>query len=232
MEIKENIMLREIPREERPRERLIKNGPQSLATYELLAIILRTGYKKNSVLDVSKNLLSRFSDLNELSEATIQELKTVPGIGEAKAVELLAAIELGKRINIPKRSQISLTNPNNVYNFVKEKLQNLNQEYLVALYLNSKSELIQMRTISVGAVNLTVFDIKNILKWGLKYSSTAIILVHNHPSGDPTPSRQDINATKDIIKAAATVDLSVVDHLIVGKGSYYSFLEKGMMRSL
>ena len=99
----------------------------------------------------------------------------------------------------------------------------MNQEYLIALYLNSKSELIQMRTISVGAVNLTVFDIKNILKWGLKYSATVIILVHNHPSGDPTPSRQDTAATKDIIKAAETVDLVVVDHLIIGKGNYYSF---------
>lgn len=219
-------MLKEMPIDERPRERLVKYGPSSLANYELLAIIIRTGSFNKSVLDISKELLIRFHSLDQINEATIAELTQISGIGDAKAISLLAAIELGKRINLPINNTIAIKSPFDSYNYLKDNLQHLNQENLVALYLNSKSEVIVLRTVTIGSLNQTIFNIKDILKWALKYSAAGLIIAHNHPSGDPTPSRQDIESTHALIKAAKLMDVIIVDHIIIGKNRYCSFKEK------
>lgn len=222
-------MLKEMPIDERPRERLIKYGPSSLANYELLAIIIRTGSYKKSVLDISKELLIKFHSLDQINEATVAELTQVSGIGEAKAISLLAAIELGKRINIPTNNIVVIKSPFDSYNYLKDNLQHLNQENLVALYLNSKSEVIVLRTVTIGSLNQTIFNIKDILKWALKYSAAGLIIAHNHPSGDPTPSRQDIESTHALIKAAKLMDIIIVDHIIIGKNKYCSLKEKNII---
>lgn len=219
-------MLKEMPIDERPRERLLKYGPSSLANYELLAIIMRTGSYNKSVLDISKELLIKFQSLDQINEATIAELTKINGIGEAKAISLLAAIELGKRINVPIKKVIAIKSSFDSYNYLKDNLQHLNQENLVALYLNSKSEVITLKTITIGTLNQTIFNIKDILKWALKYSAAGLIVAHNHPSGDPTPSRQDIESTNALVKAAKLMDIIIVDHIIIGKNKYCSLKEK------
>ncbi|HHX78555.1 MAG TPA: DNA repair protein RadC [Acholeplasmataceae bacterium] len=219
-------MLKEMPIDERPRERLLKYGPSALANYELLAIIMRTGSYNKSVLDISKELLIKFQSLDQINEATVAELTKINGIGEAKAISLLAAIELGKRINVPIRKVITIKSPFDSYNYLKDNLQHLNQENLVALYLNSKSEVITLKTVTIGTLNQTIFNIKDILKWALKYSAAGLIVAHNHPSGDPTPSRQDIESTYALVKAAKLMDIIIVDHIIIGKNKYCSLKEK------
>ncbi|MDD2258539.1 MAG: DNA repair protein RadC [Bacilli bacterium] len=219
-------MLKEIPIDERPRERLLKYGSSSLANYELLAIIIRTGSYKKSVLDISKEVLIKFDSLEQINEATVVELMQISGIGKAKAISLLAAIELGKRINIPMNCNIKIKSPFDSYTYLKDNLQYLNQENLVALYLNSKSEVIAKRTVTIGSLNQTLFNIKDILKWALKYSAAGIIIAHNHPSGDPNPSKQDIEATHALIQAAKLMEIIIVDHIIIGKNKYCSFKEK------
>jgi len=220
-----SFLLKEMPASERPRERLLKYGVSSLSNYELLAIILRTGSRSCSAIDVARALLSRYSSLDRLNEATVAELREIKGIGSAKAIELLAAIELGKRINVPTNSIIRLNTPHQSYHYLKDALQHLNQEYLVALYLNTQSEVIGERTISIGTLTHTLFNCRDILKWGLKMSASGIIIAHNHPSGNPMPSREDYEITKRLIAAAKLLDILIIDHIIIGKNRYFSFLE-------
>lgn len=220
-----SFFIREIPISERPRERLQKYGVGSLADHELLAIILRTGTPSLSVLDLAKQVLIEFEDLNRLTEVTIEELTKIKGIGRAKAIEILAAIELGKRINLPATDKRIITTPFQSYAYLKERLQNESQENLVCVFLNSQSAVIATRTISIGTGNHTLFNPKDILKWALKYSAAAIIIAHNHPGGNPAPSNEDVLVTKKLIQAAKLMDILLVDHIIIGKNRYYSFLE-------
>lgn len=224
-----SFLVREMPIDERPRERLRKAGVQSLATHELLAIVLRTGCANTSALDVAKTLLFHFESIDKLNEATITELMQIKGIGEAKAIEILAAIELGKRINIPLSSQTVITSPYQSYLYLKDSMQHLSQESLVCIYLNNKSEVIAKKTVTIGTVNQTIFNPRDILKWALKLSATAIIVAHNHPSGNPEASAEDIMVTKKLIQAAKMVDILVVDHIIIGKNRYFSLLEQQKM---
>ncbi len=224
-----SFLVREMPMNERPRERLRKAGVQSLATHELLAIVLRTGCANTSALDVAKTLLYHFESIDKLNEATISELMQIKGIGEAKAIEILAAIELGKRINIPMSSQTVITSPYQSYQYLKDSMQHLTQETLVCVYLNNKSEVIAKKTVTIGTINQTIFNPRDILKWALKLSATALIVAHNHPSGNPEASAEDIMVTKKLIQAAKMVDILVVDHIIIGKNRYFSLLEQQKM---
>ena len=220
-----SYMVKEMPLADRPRERLIKYGAKSLANYEILAIILGTGSKDQSVLDLAKNDLIHFEEINRLNEITVNELMKIKGIGIAKAITIIAAIELGKRVNEPLIGSMKITNSNQAYEYLKDSLQNENQENLVCIYLNNNSEVINIKTITIGSINNTVFNPRDILKWALKYSAVAIIIAHNHPSGNITPSREDILVTRNIVQAAKLVDILIVDHIIIGKNQYYSFLE-------
>jgi DNA repair protein RadC len=224
-----SFLVREMPMNERPRERLRKAGVQSLATHELLAIVLRTGCANTSALEVATTLLYHFESIDKLNEATISELMQIKGIGEAKAIEILAAIELGKRINIPMSSQTVITSPYQSYQYLKDSMQHLTQETLVCVYLNNKSEVIAKKTVTIGTINQTIFNPRDILKWALKLSATALIVAHNHPSGNPEASAEDIMVTKKLIQAAKLVDILVVDHIIIGKNRYFSLLEQQKM---
>lgn len=224
-----SFMVREIPMSDRPRERLSKYGVKALANYELLAIILATGTRNESVIDLSKKILIKFEKLERLNEITISELMKIKGIGKAKAISIIAAIEFGKRVNYPSSENIKITKAQDAYLYLKDSLQHENQENLVCIFLNNNSEVISTKIITVGTITNTIFNPKDILKWALKYSAVAIVLAHNHPSGNVNPSKEDIVVTKRLVKAADLVDIVIVDHIIIGKNQYFSFLENKVL---
>mgnify|MGYP000889781807 CR=1 FL=1 len=219
-------LLNNIPVSERPRERLEIHGSSALADYELIAIILETGSKNNSVLNVARQLTMYFNNLNQLNEATISELMDIKGIGKAKAIKILAVVELGKRINLPIEYGDMITSPKSSYLYLKNELENLNQETFKCLYLNSRNNIIAERVISIGTLDQTIVHPRDILKWALKYSAYGILVAHNHPSGDSHPSQMDIKVTQTLIEATSTMGIAFVDHIIIGKNNYYSFSEK------
>lgn len=219
------MILKELPSLEWPREKALREGFEKLSNIELLSIFLRTGTKELNVLDLSANILYHLNNITDLTKISINELLEVKGIGEAKALTILAAIELGKRIQNYEFNELSFRSPLEIYRFFKLRVSELMQEHFFVVYLNSKGKVMSYRLISIGTINSTVCDAKEVLKWAVKLKSSAIILVHNHPSGDVTPSENDILVTKDIERKAKVLDIVVLDHIIIGKG-YYSFSER------
>lgn len=214
-------MLREVPTYDRPREKALEFGIKSLSNVELLAIILRTGSKDDDVITTAKKVLYSINDLSLLREISIEELKKIKGIGNTKAITLLASIELGLRIIESKRRFKIYENAEQVFNYYKPLLRNLGQEHLYAVYLNTKGMVISEQLITKGTISASLIDGRDILKLALKFSATAIILIHNHPSGDPTPSISDVTSTKKIIQQAKIMDIMIIDHIIIGE-SYFS----------
>lgn len=214
-------MLREVPTFEQPREKALKYGIKSLSNSELLAIILRTGTKDKNVLKLSHDLLNNLSSLHDLLEISIPELTAFDGIGITKAITLLASIELGNRIVSERNNTKIIINAEDVYNTMKSKVQGLKEEVLYGIYLNSKSKIVAIKELTKGNLNSTIIDGKLVFKWAYKLSTPAIILVHNHPSGDPHPSIQDLKYTEIIIKQASIAGFVILDHIIIGT-DYYS----------
>lgn len=225
-----HYMLREIPNKERPRERLKQAGAIALSDQELLAILLRTGVKDISVLDVARELTLRYDGLHALNEATLTELEQIKGIGSAKAITLLAAVELGKRIATYLPPKQTLESPLATYHYLKQKITNIHQETLFCLFLNIRNQVIAEKIISIGTLDHTIIHPRDILKWALKHSAYGIIIAHNHPSGNPNPSQMDSQVTNQIMQAAKTIGLVVIDHIIIGHQSYYSFAKKNTQR--
>ena len=218
-------MQKEVPYDERPREKAMKYGIQSLSNTEILAIILRTGSKEKNVLEVSQKLLYQIDKISNLKDITINELTNIKGIGKTKAITILASIELGMRIIRNDNELKTYTTPRQVFEYLYPKVKLLNIECLYALYLNTRGGLIQEVLITQGTVNSSLVDGKDIFKWALKLSATAIILVHNHPSGDPTPSIQDIKSTEKLVQMSKMMDVIILDHIIIGN-DYYSMKEE------
>lgn len=221
-------MQKEVPYDERPREKAIKYGIQSLSNMEILAIILRTGSKEKNVLGVSQNLLYQIEKISNLKDITINELTKIKGIGKTKAITILASIELGARIIRNENESKIYATPRQVFDYLYPKVKLLNKECLYALYLNTRGGLIKEVLITQGTVNASLFDGKDIFKWALKLSATAIILVHNHPSGDPTPSIQDIKSTEKLVQMSKMMDVMILDHIIIGN-DYYSMKEESKL---
>src|SRR5690554_49501 len=221
-----SYLLQEVAKNERPRERLLSRGASALANHELLAILLATGTKKNSVLTVAKNLLALFPDLNLFTEATIEELKMCSGIGDAKAITILAAIEFGKRVLTPINRVNQIQSPKHAYDYLKDEMEHYTQEHVVCLFLDIKSQVIARRTLSIGNASQTIIDPKDIAKWGLKHSAFGILLLHNHPSGIAEPSRADQLMTKKVQDTLMQLDIKLIDHIIIGKYQFYSFQER------
>lgn len=219
------MILKELPITERPRERAIEKGVSSLSNVELLAIILRTGSKKYSVLETSHMILSKVSKIQDLNYLSLEELKELEGIGMTKAITILSAIELGKRINQINQEEVSFLEAFEVYNYFKNEVQFLKEEHLYVFYLNNKGKLIDKKLLGIGTLNQTLIDSKVIFKWAYKLSSTAFILVHNHPSGDESPSKADLKITEIIKKQSNTLGLYFLDHIIIGK-YYYSMAKE------
>ncbi|MBU1145429.1 MAG: DNA repair protein RadC [Firmicutes bacterium] len=214
-----------MPLLERPRERLESYGAENLSTFELLAIILRVGCKNQSAIEVAKSILHETNELSDLKTKTITELANITGVGKAKAIAILASIELGKRVLNPKMDFIKISSPNDVFNLLKNELMNLKQEVLIVLFLDLKTNLIAQKQIFVGSLNQSLIHPREVFKFAVKYSAFQIIMVHNHPSGDPEPSMQDLQVTKIFKEAGDMLQIKLIDHVIIGKNRYLSIMD-------
>lgn len=223
-------MIRDYPLDERPRERLVQNGPQSLSNQELLAILLRTGTKEESVIQMANRLLQHFEGLRLLKDASLEEIMTIKGIGFAKAVQILAAVEIGRRIgNLSYTDRYVIRSPEDGANFVMNEMRFLSQEHFVCLYLNTKNQVLHQQTIFIGSLNASIVHPREVFKEGFRRSAASIICIHNHPSGDPTPSREDIEVTKRLVECGKIIGIDILDHLIIGDKKYVSLKEKGYL---
>ncbi|MBU1093673.1 MAG: DNA repair protein RadC [Firmicutes bacterium] len=220
-------LVKEMPKEERPRERLIEYGVSALSNEELLAILLRTGRKDLSVLELSKHVLYHLEKLEDLKRVSVHELLQVNGIKIAKATTIVAAIELGKRLaSLHKEKKIKVKSPQDVYYLMHTDLSHLEQEHFICLYLNTKSELIKKETIFIGTINQTLIHPREIYKSAIKLSAAAIIFVHNHPTGDSTPSKADFQATKALMETSTIMGIDLIDHIVIGQHEFYSLKEQ------
>ena len=223
-------VIRALPPEQRPRERMLKEGPAALSDIDLLAIMLRTGPAKTSAMELAAEMLQRFRDLRILSQASIEELSQIRGIGPVKAVQIKAALELGKRLAaMPAEERVTIRCPEDVVSLVMEDLRGLDREYFQALLLNTKNQVLVRETISIGTLNSSVVHPRELFKLAIRRSAAAVILVHNHPSGDPTPSREDILLSKRLIEAGQIIGIDVLDHLIIGDNKFASLKMKGLI---
>ncbi len=222
------FLIRDVPLRERPRERLLQEGAQALTNQEILAILLRSGTKQESVLELAQHVLAKFDGILLLKEAAIEELCSIKGIGEAKAVELLAAIELGKRIHsMQPEERYVIRSPEDVSNYVMEDMRFLQQEHFDCLYLNTKNQVLHRKTIFIGSLNASICHPREIFKEALRRSAASVICLHNHPSGDPSPSREDIEMTKRLAESGKMIGIELLDHIIIGDRKFVSLKEQG-----
>lgn len=220
-------LIKEMPKEERPRERLITYGVKSLSNEELLAILLRTGRKELSVMELAKDVLYHLESLSDLKRMTVQELLQVNGIKEAKATTIIAAIELGKRLSeLKTEKKTKITSALDVYHLLNHDVSHLMQEHFMCLYLNTKAEIIKKETIFIGTINQTLIHPREIYSHAIKISAAAMIFVHNHPTGDSSPSKADLSATELLMESSELMGIDLIDHIIIGNHEYYSIKDR------
>lgn len=221
------LKIKDLPLEERPRERLIKQGPKALSNAELLAILLRNGSVEENVLDLSKRLLNEYN-LKSLSRRSVNRLKAVFGIGEVKACQIIAAFELGRRLaSFTDTKKQKIESAKDISKIFIPEMSSLKKEHFKGIYLDSRKKIIKEETIFIGTLNSSVIHPREIFQVALAEGAAALILVHNHPSGDPKPSDDDIEITKQLVKAGEILGIEVLDHIIIGNKRYFSFREKG-----
>lgn len=221
--------IRELPVSERPRERLRHAGARALSNSELLAIILRTGVGGESVVDLARRLLVSYEGLGGLARASFGQLEGERGLGVAKTAQLQAAFELGRRLLVSspeERPQIA--SPADAANLLMPEMDLLEQENLRTLLLDTKHHVLASPTVYVGNVNTSVIRVGEIFREAVRLNCVALIVAHNHPSGDPTPSPDDVRVTEQIVKAGQLLDIDVLDHLIIGHQQYVSMKERGL----
>lgn len=219
-----SYLIKEMSEDERPRERFKKYGVEALSNTELLSILMRCGTKSKSVMELSNDLLKLFN-INDFSNINYNVLKDIKGIGEVKAMTLISAIEFGKRVlnKVDLNKQIRCSN--DVYELVKSDLENELQEKLLVIFLNTRKYIIDKKILFIGTVNSSVVHARDVFREAVKCNAVSLILVHNHPAGSIKPSYQDMEMTNKFISIGKLMDIDVIDHLIIGKNSYYSFLE-------
>ncbi len=226
----DSIMIRDLPFEERPREKLMTLGAGSLSNAELLAILIRAGTRQESALQVATRLLSKSGGLRNLPNLTLEDLEENRGIGPAKAVMVKAALELGSRLATTPRSEgDSITTPGQAAGLFMEELRYKKKEYFKILLLNTKNHVIAKEEISVGSLSASIVHPREIFNIPLRKSAASVILFHNHPSGDPSPSQEDLAVTRRLVDAGNLLGITVRDHIIIGDGCFFSFREKGLL---
>lgn len=224
------MKLKELPVNELPRERLINNGVENLTNEELLSIILRTGTKNMNVKEVSNNILSNIDSINELNNIDLYELSNIRGVGIVKAVSLKASIEFGKRVsNMEINNLMKLNNADIIHNTFKSLFIGLKQEKLLAIYLDNKKRLINYKVVTIGTKDQTMFHPRDIIYNAIKCNASGIIIIHNHPSMDITPSRADIEMTNILVNSCNIVGIPLLDHLITNTKDYYSFFKENSL---
>lgn len=233
----EKYTIKEMPEDERPQEKLIKFGPDYLSNAELLALIIRTGNSKgDSAIDTATKVLRSLrtandkNGLNSLKNANLSNLMEVDGIGEAKAAMILAAVQLGIRLAVSSNgTKIRVTSPSIAANYVLSEMSVLEQEHFRVMTLNTKKEINFIREISKGTINMTIVHAREVFRAAISDNAHSIILLHNHPTGDPSPSKEDIGLTKNLIEASKIIGIDILDHIIIGDNRYFSFLEEGLL---
>ncbi|MBS4165786.1 MULTISPECIES: DNA repair protein RadC [unclassified Neochlamydia] len=219
----EGYTIQQMPIEERPRERLLQHGPEAISSAELIAIVLGSGTKGCSVLRIGQELLMRFGTLQKFAEASIEELQQVKGLGLAKAIQLKAALNLGLRASRQAIDQsFRIVTPLHAYNYIKDELEYAKVEHIVVILQDRKGYVLSHHLVALGTLSHAPIHPRDIFHPVIRHQAASLILVHNHPSGDPTPSPEDLEVTKSLIQAARLVDITINDHLIIGRGRYIS----------
>lgn len=221
--------IKDLDQNERPRERLAKMGAQVLSTAELLAVLLRVGVEGENAIQLGQRLLKDFNGLTGLQQATFTEICNQHGIGKAKAAQIKAAIDLGRRLAIKStEDRVIVHSPEDAADMVQYEMSSLEQEQLRVLLLNTRNHILGVRTIYQGSLNSSQVRVGELFRPAIRENAAAIIVVHNHPSGDPSPSPDDVAITKAIIKAGKLLDIQVLDHLIIGRGRFISLNRRGL----
>lgn len=225
-----SFTIHDLPQNERPRERLRKVGIDNLSLQELLALIIERGKKGKNVLTIAQNLLAHFGSLEKIKEASLEELQKVQGIGFATACKLKAAFKLGeKALEQSEKYGQKVETPQDVFNLLKNELGNKKKEHFKLLSLNSRNNLISIDDISIGTLNASLVHPREVFLAAIEHSAASIILVHNHPSGDPELSEDDLEITKQLVEAGKILGIEVVDHIIITKTGFLSFKEKNLI---
>jgi DNA repair protein RadC len=226
---KGHATIKNLPEEERPRERLARHGAAVLSNAELLAILLRTGTKEESAISLAHRILVQEQGLRYLADSNVEQLSAINGIGKAKAAQIKAAIELGKRLAaFEPGADKPMKCPQDVAGLLMEEMRYLKKEHMKLVLLNVKCNLISVEEISVGSLNASIVHPREVFNPAIRKSCASIIMVHNHPSGDPSPSSEDVSITVRIAEAGKLIGIELVDHIIIGDGKYISMKEKGL----
>ena len=226
-----SFTVRDLPKPERPRERLQKLGPEALSSQELLALVIGRGIPKKSVMIIAQELLARFRNVKAISQATLEELSQIKGIGPAKAAQIKACFELGKREDLepPDLVPFDIKNPEAVVKAIRASVQDKAKEHFKLILLNSRNRVIAISTISIGTLTTSLVHPREVFKEAIMHSAASVVLAHNHPSGDPDPSEDDLKITKKLVESGKILGIEVIDHIIIGKIDHYSFREKGLI---
>ena len=246
-----NPKLKELPEEELPRERLYEHGPSHLKTSELIAVIIKSGYPGTTAIQLGEQILKTFnSDLKRMAEARPKQFENVKGVGSAKAAQLVAAFELGRRLAVSHAERKKISAPSDVADMLMPRMRDLQKEVVCVICLDTKGGittqgiagdadneldwegqrlLVSEETVFEGTLNASVFHPREIFRFAIEESANSIVLAHNHPSGDPQPSQEDIRATKQLIEAGNYIGIKVLDHIIIGDGIFYSLKEEGVI---
>jgi DNA repair protein RadC len=219
------------PSDERPRERLVMHGPGALSDAQLLAIIIRNGRTGRSAVDLGRELLERFGSLAGVERAGIREICEVPGIGRAKAAEIKAAIELGRRYQKPSLAGASFCSSGEVAEYYRPRMKDLKKEMFRCALLDTKNKIIREEVVSVGSLSASIVHPRDTFKAAVRESAAAVIFIHNHPSGDIKPSQEDILLTRRLVQAGEVIGIQVLDHIIIGDDDHFSFRDNGMIGS-
>ncbi len=224
-----HLRIRELPINDKPRERLRIHGPSALADAELLAILLRVGVEGVNVVVLAQQLLAEYGGWAGLQRASFEELMTRRGMGEAKTAQLKASLEIGRRLLLMGGDErMQIRSPSDAAQLLMLEMGHLDQEHLRAVCLDTKNRVQKIVTIYVGSLNSSLVRIGEVFKEAIRLNSAAIIVVHNHPSGDPTPSPDDVAVTRQIVDAGKLLDIDVLDHLVIGQGRFVSMRERGL----
>lgn len=225
-----SFTVRDLPRQERPRERLQKFGAEALSAQELLALVIGRGIPKKSVMSIAQELMAKFGNIRAISQATIEELSQIKGIGLAKAAQIKACFELGRREELePELKNFDVKDPEAVVKAIRSSIKDKAKEHFKLILLNPRNKIIGISTISMGTLNASLVHPREVFKDAITHSAASVVLAHNHPSGDPDPSEDDIKITKKLVDSGKLLGIEVLDHIVIGKNNFCSFKERGLL---
>ena len=225
-----SFTVRDLPKPERPRERLQKLGADALSSQELLALIIGRGIPKKSVMTIAQELLGRFGNVKAIGQATLEELSQIKGIGIATAAQIKACFELAKRENLEADEEsFEIRNPESIFKLISSNIKDKAKEHFKLILLNSRNRKIGISSISTGTLTTSLVHPREVFRDAITHSAASVILAHNHPSGDPEPSEDDLKITRKLVESGKILGVEVIDHIIIGRNSFYSFREKGLI---